>query len=42
MILMNKSDKVATKVAKEIKEIPVNPLPDNTTAAEYIRKKRTK
>lgn len=39
---MNKSDKAATKVAKKIKEIPVNPLPDNTKAAEYIRKRRTK
>jgi hypothetical protein len=36
---MNKSDKIATKV---VKEIPVNPLPDNTKAAEYIRRRRTK
>jgi hypothetical protein len=35
---MNKSDKVTTKV---VKEIPANPLPDKTKAAEYIRKRRT-
>jgi hypothetical protein len=36
---MNKSDK---KTTEEIKEIPSNPFPDKTTAAEYIRKRRTK
>jgi hypothetical protein len=35
---MNKSDKVAIKV---VKEAPSNPLPDNTKAAEYIRRRRT-
>ena len=39
---MNKSDKKATKVIKDVKEIPSNPLPDNTIAAEYIRRRRTK
>jgi hypothetical protein len=39
---MNKSDKKVTKTVKQVKEIPSNPLPDNTTAAEYIRKRRTK
>jgi hypothetical protein len=39
---MNKSDKKVTKAIKEIKEIPSNPLPDNTTAAEYLRRRPTK
>jgi hypothetical protein len=39
---MNKSDKKATKAVKEVKEISSNPLPDNTTVAEYIRRRRTK
>jgi len=39
---MRKTDKVALKIAKEIKKAQVNPLPDNTTAAELIRKRRTK
>jgi hypothetical protein len=36
---MNKSDKKVIKTVKEVKEIPSNPLPNNTTAAEYISKK---
>jgi hypothetical protein len=39
---MNKSDKKVTKAIEEVKEIPSNPLPDITTAAEYIRKRRIK
>jgi hypothetical protein len=39
---MNKSDKKVTKAIKEIKEIPSNPLPENTTAAEYLRRRHTK
>ena len=38
---MNKTDKVPAKVVKEIKAAPTNPLPDNTVAAEYIRRRRT-
>jgi hypothetical protein len=38
---MNKSEKVAPKVVKEIKETPINPLPDNTTAAELIKRRRS-
>jgi hypothetical protein len=40
--LMNKTDKNAIKAVKEIKEKPVNPIPDNSTAAELIRRRRTK
>ena len=29
------------KEIKEAKEIPSNPLPDNSTVAEYIRRSRT-
>jgi hypothetical protein len=39
---MNKSNKKATKATKKVKEIPSNPMPDNTTAAEYIQRRRTK
>jgi hypothetical protein len=38
---MNKSEKIPTKVIKEVKAVPSNPLPDNTKAAEYIRRRRT-
>lgn len=41
-IIMNKSDKIPIKEVKQVKEIPSNPLPDNTMAAEYIRRRRTK
>ena len=39
---MNKSDKKVTKAVKGVKEIPSNPLPDNTTAGEHIRRRHTK
>jgi hypothetical protein len=39
---VNKSDKKQLKPVKEVKEVPSNPLPDNTKAAEYIRRRRTK
>ena len=43
MLLWNKSDKKVTKaIEEEVKEIPSNPLPDITTATEYIRRRRIK
>jgi hypothetical protein len=42
MTFMRKTDKVAPKIAKEIKKAQVNPLTDNTMAAELIRRRRTK
>jgi hypothetical protein len=38
---MNKTEKAAAKVVKEIRETPVNPLPNNTEAAEIIKRRRT-
>lgn len=39
---MNKSEKVASKTIKEIKEISSNPIPDKTTAAEVIKRRTSK
>jgi hypothetical protein len=42
MLLSNKSDKKVAKTIEEVKEIPSNPLPDITTAAEYLRRRYIK
>jgi len=36
---MNKTDKTAPKLAKDIKATPKNPLPDKTVSAEIVRRR---
>ncbi len=36
---MNKSEKPAPKLAKDIKAVSTNPLPDKTTSAEIVRRR---
>ncbi len=36
---MNKSDKTAPKLAKDVKAISTNPLPDKNTSAEIVRRR---
>jgi hypothetical protein len=39
MDYLNKSEKPVPKLAKDVKAIPTNPLPDKNTSAEIVRRR---